>query len=125
MSGDNIAIASYTKNKDLALAFVDLLTSTDQQLTNYKAFGNLPTNAEAMKQLSAQDKQLAPFLDIESKSTPTAFTGAWAEIQTGVQNVVVQSQPGLAAGRYDPAAVRDLLGKANATAQSALSRASR
>ena len=125
VSGDNIAIASYTKNKDLALAFVDLLTSTDQQLTNYKAFGNLPTNAEAMKQLSAQDKQLAPFLDIESKSTPTAFTGAWAEIQTGVQNVVVQSQPGLAAGRYDPAAVRDLLGKANATAQSALTRASR
>jgi multiple sugar transport system substrate-binding protein len=123
VSGDNIAIASYTKNKDLALAFVDLFTSTDQQLANFKAFGNLPTNTEAMKQLSAQNALLAPFQDIEAKSTPTTFTGAWAEIQNGVQNVVVQSLPALAKGTYDPAAVRDLLSKANATAQSALARA--
>jgi len=125
VSGDNIAIASYTKNKDLALAFVDMFTSKDQQLTNFKAFGNLPVNAEAMKQLAADNAKFAPFLQIEAQSSPTAFTGAWAEIQTGVQNVVVQSLPGLAAGRYDPAAVRDLLGKANATAQSALTRATR
>ena len=29
VSGDNLAIASYTKNKDLALQFTDLFTSTD------------------------------------------------------------------------------------------------
>jgi multiple sugar transport system substrate-binding protein len=123
VSGDNIAIASYTKEKDLALQFVDLFTSTDQQLANYKAFGNLPTNQDAMKQLSAQSALLAPFLQIESQSTPTAFTGGWADVQNGVQNIVVQSQPGLAEGTYDTAAVKALLDKANATAQSALTRA--
>jgi multiple sugar transport system substrate-binding protein len=40
-----------------------------------------------------------------------------------VQNIVVQSQPGLAEGTYDTAAVKALLDKANATAQSALTRA--
>jgi multiple sugar transport system substrate-binding protein len=123
ISGDNIAIASYTKEKDLALAFVDLFTSTDQQLANYKAFGNLPTNQDAMKQLSSQSTLLAPFLEIESQSTPTAFTGGWADVQNGVQNIVVQSQPALAAGSYDTAAVKGLLDKANTTAQSALTRA--
>ncbi len=123
VSGDNIAIASYTKEKDLALTFVDMFTSTDQQLANYKAFGNLPTNQDAMKQLSSQSKLLAPFLDIEGQSTPTSFTGAWADVQNGVQNVVVQSQPALAEGTYDPATVKDLLDKANTTAQSALTRA--
>jgi multiple sugar transport system substrate-binding protein len=123
ISGDNIAIASYTKEKDLALAFVDLFTSTDQQLANYKAFGNLPTNQDAMKQLSSQSTLLAPFLEIESQSTPTAFTGGWADVQNGVQNIVVQSQPALAAGSYDTATVKGLLDKANTTAQSALTRA--
>lgn len=123
VSGDNIAIASYTKEKDLALAFVDLFTSTDQQLANFKAFGNLPTNQDAMKQLSAQSTLLAPFLEIESQSTPTAFTGGWADVQNGVQNIVVQSQPGLAEGTYDTAAVKALLDTANTKAQSALTRA--
>lgn len=76
-----------------------------------------------MKQLSSQSKLLAPFLDIEGQSTPTSFTGAWADVQNGVQNVVVQSQPALAEGTYDPATVKDLLDKANTTAQSALTRA--
>lgn len=125
VSGDNIAIASYSDNKDLALQFIDLLTSTDQQLANYEAFGNLPTNQEAMTQLAAKNALLAPFLDIESNSTPTAFTGAWADVQNGVQNVVTQSLPALASGSYHTATVQSLLDVANTTAQSALDRANK
>lgn len=125
VSGDNIAIASYSENKDLALQFIDLLTSTDQQLASYEAFGNLPTNQEAMTQLAAKNALLAPFLDIESNSTPTAFTGAWADVQNGVQNVVTQSLPALASGGYDAATVQSLLDAANASAQSALDRANK
>ena len=36
---------------------------------------------------------LAPFLEAQKGATPTAFTGAWADIQNGVTNVVKQSQP--------------------------------
>jgi len=125
VSGDNIAIASYSDKKDLALQFIDLLTSTDQQLANYEAFGNLPTNQEAMNQLASKTPLLAPFLDIEANSTPTAFTGAWADVQNGVQNVVTQSLPSLANGSYDTAAVKSLLDAANSTAQSALDRANK
>ena len=125
VSGDNIAIASYSDKKDLALQFIDLLTSTDQQLANYEAFGNLPTNQDAMNQLAAKTPLLAPFLDIESNSTPTAFTGAWGDVQNGVQNVVTQSLPSLASGSYDPGAVKSLLDAANTTAQSALDRANK
>ena len=125
VSGDNMAIASYTDNKDLALQFVDLMTSVDQQLKNYEAFGNLPTNQEAMNQLAAKNPLLAPFLEIESNSTPTAFTGAWADVQNGVSNVVTQSLPALASGSYDTAAVQALLDEANTKAQSALDRANK
>ena len=104
-------------------SFIDLFTSTDQQLANYEAFGNLPTNQDAMNQLSAQNALLAPFLEIESNSTPTAFTGAWADVQNGVTNVVTQSQPSLADGSYDTGAVKALLDTANTSAQSALDRA--
>ncbi len=113
------------KNKDLALQFVDLMTSTDWQLKQYEAFGNLPTNQDAMNQLAAKTPLLAPFLEIESKSTPTAFTGAWADVQNGVQNVVTQSLPALANGSYDTAAVQALLDDANTKAQSALDRANK
>ena len=125
VSGDNMAIASYSDNKDLALQFVDLMTSVDQQLKNYEAFGNLPTNQEAMNQLAAKNPLLAPFLEIESNSTPTAFTGAWADVQNGVSNVVTQSLPALASGSYDTAAVQALLDEANTKAQSALDRANK
>lgn len=123
VSGQNMAIASYSKKKDLALSFINLWTSTDEQLALYTAFGNLPTNQEAMQQLGAKNALLAPFLDIEGNSTPTSFTGAWADVQNGVTNVVVQSKASLANGNYDPAAVKSLLDKANQTAQSALDRA--
>ena len=46
------------------------MTSTDWQLKNYEAFGNLPTNQEAMNQLAAKNPLLAPFLEIESQLHP-------------------------------------------------------
>ncbi|PJI51615.1 hypothetical protein CTI14_56790, partial [Methylobacterium radiotolerans] len=48
LSGDNMGIASYTKNKDLALAFLKQVTDKDAQINYQKLFGDLPTNAEAL-----------------------------------------------------------------------------
>ena len=125
VSGDNVAIASYTKNKDLALAYVKLLTSTDMQVEMFKDFGNLPSTTEALTQVTKGEPTLAPFLAAEKGSTPTAFTGAWADIQNGITNTVVQSQPALAQGNYDLNNVQSLLEKANSTAQSSLTRANK
>lgn len=125
VSGDNVAIASYSKNKDLALAYVKLITSKDMQIEMYKYFGNLPTNAEALNQITSDDPLMKPFLEAQNGATPTAFTGAWADIQNGITNVVVQSQPSLAKGTIDTGALKSLLDAANAKAQSSLDRANK
>lgn len=125
VSGQNYGVASYSDNKDLALSFLALVSTPEQQLANYEAFGQLPTNQQAMTDLAAKNPLLAPFLEIESNSTPTAFTGAWADVQNGVQNVVTQSLPSLSSGSYDTAAVQGLLDTANTSAQSALDRANK
>ncbi|PWJ54424.1 carbohydrate ABC transporter substrate-binding protein, CUT1 family [Quadrisphaera granulorum] len=125
VSGDNLAIASYTPNKDLALAYVKLVTDAEIQQAQFTYFGNLPTNKEALAAVTSANPVLAPMAAAEKGSTPTAFTGAWADVQNGVQNVVVQSLPELAKGSVDPASTASLLEAANAKAQASLDRAAR
>ncbi len=125
VSGDNVAIASYSKNKDLALAYVNLITGTDMQVEQFKYFGNLPSSVAAAAQVAKENPILAPFTAAEKGSTPTAFTGAWADFQNGLSNVIVQSQPSLAKGTYDSGALASLLSSANSKAQSSLDRANK
>lgn len=125
VSGDNVAIASYSKNKDLALAYVELITSDEMQLAQFKYFGNMPSSASAFNQVAKDNPILAPFLEAQKGATPTPFTGAWADFQNGITNVVVQTLPSLAKGTFDPAAVKSLLDAANTTAQGSLDRANK
>lgn len=125
VSGDNVAIAKYTKNKDLALAYVDLITGEENQEYYHQHFGDLPTNEKALKALTAQNKQAAAFVEAGRTAKPTSFTGAWAQVQLGLTNVVVQSQPELASGRFDAAKVRSLLDAEQQKLQSALDRQNR
>jgi len=125
VSGDNVAIASYSKNKDLALAYVNIITGNEMQAEQFADFGNLPTNKQAFDALTAKNPKLAPFALAEKGSTPTAFTGAWSNIQNGVTNTVVQSLPSLAKGSYDMGSIQTLLATANKAAQSSLDRANK
>jgi multiple sugar transport system substrate-binding protein len=119
LSGDNLVVAKYSKNKDLALALVKLLTSTDMQQTYYKTFGEMPTGTAAAADLS-KDPALAPIIDSASKSAGTPFTGAWSQIQLALVNVVVQSVPDLSAHKVDEAKLTTLLNQAQTSAQAAL-----
>lgn len=119
LSGDNVVIAKYTKNKDLALALVNMLTSAQSQTDYYHIFGDLPTNKEAAQALES-DPALAPIVDSAGKSHGTPFNGAWSQVQLALVNVVVQSIPNLSAGKVDDAALRKLIGDAQKTAQDAL-----
>lgn len=122
LSGDNLVVAKYTKNKDLALALVKLLTSAEMQDTYYKTFGEMPTNAEQAKKLQG-DPALAAIIESSSKSLGTPFSGAWSQVQLALVNVVVQSVPNLSAGKVDDAAINGLLAKAQSDAQAALDKA--
>jgi len=119
LSGDNLVVAKYTKNKDLALALVKLLTSPEQQESYYKTFGELPTNATAAKKLQS-DPALAPIIDSASKASGTPFNGAWSQVQLALVNVVVQSIPALKDGKLDQAKLTALIADGQKAAQDAL-----
>jgi multiple sugar transport system substrate-binding protein len=122
LSGDNVLVADYSKNKDLAFQFVKLITDQDAQLEYYKAVGNLPTNAAALKTLES-DPKLGPVAEAAGKSVATPFTGAWADIQLALTNVVVQSIPDLSKGSLSDAQLDSRLADAQKAAQSSLDRA--
>lgn len=122
LSGDNVVVADYSKNKDLAFEFVKLLTEKDDQLAYFKTFGELPVNAEAAASLSG-DKALAPILAAQDKSVSTPFTGAWGDIQLALTNVAVQALPDMAKGEVSDADLSALLATAQKSSQSALDRA--
>ncbi|MGK5682956.1 extracellular solute-binding protein [Actinoplanes sp. URMC 104] len=122
LSGDNLLVADYSKNKDLAFEYVKLVTDSDAQLDYYKKFGNLPANAAALQTL-ASDKQLAPVTEAAKKSVATPFTGAWGDIQLALTNVAVQSLPDLGKGSISAQQIEARVADAQKAAQSALDRA--
>jgi multiple sugar transport system substrate-binding protein len=122
LSGDNLLVADYSKNKDLAFQFVKLITDQQPQLDIYKALGQLPANAAAAETLQS-DPRLAPVVEAQEKSKATPFTGAWADVQLALTNAVVQSIPDLAEGSLTDAEISSRLTAAQKAAQSALDRA--
>lgn len=122
VSGDDMAVASYSKHLDLALDYIALITSPAEQIAYNKAFGDLPTVSTAAQRVAGGSPKTAAFLSTEKSSVPTSFTGAWSAVQLGLTNVITQSLPALAKGRYNPSTVRTSLNQANQSTQSALSR---
>lgn len=122
LSGDNLLVADYSKNKDLAFEFVKLITDQDAQLDIYKRLGQLPANAAAAQTLLS-DPKLKVVVEAQQKSVATPFTGAWADIQLALTNSVVQSIPNLSNGSISAAQIDSQLATAQKSAQSALDRA--
>jgi multiple sugar transport system substrate-binding protein len=122
LSGDNLLVADYSKNKDLAFQLVKLITDQEAQLDIYNKLGQLPANAAAAKTLLS-DPKLGPVVEAQQKSVATPFTGAWADIQLALTNVVVQSIPDLSSGSLSDAQLDSRLATAQKAAQSSLDRA--
>ena len=122
LSGDNVLVADHSDNKDLAFQFVKLITDKEAQLDYYEKVGNLPANAAALETLQS-DERLGPVAEAAQKSVATPFTGAWADVQLALTNVVVQSIPDLSKGSVTAAQLDERLATAQKSAQSALDRA--
>ena len=122
LSGDNLLVADYSKNKDLAFDFVKMVTDTEFQLDYYKKLGQFPANAAAADSIKSEP-QLGPVLEAQKLSVATPFTGAWSDIQLALTNTVVQSLPDLAKGSISDAQIASRVDAAQKTAQSSLDRA--
>ncbi|WNY33724.1 hypothetical protein Q9Q99_17420 [Curtobacterium flaccumfaciens] len=122
LSGDNWVVADYGTKQKLSFAFVKQLSAPKAQLEYYDLFGNLPTNASAAADLAADNPQLKPIIDAGRLSKPTAFTGAWSDIQLALVDVVVQSIPSLKSGEVTDDQLRKRLQDAQKDAQATLDR---
>ena len=122
LSGDNLLVADYSKNKDLSFELVKMITDQDAQLDIYAKLGQLPQNQAALATLQS-DPKLGPVIQASGKSVATPFTGAWADIQLALTDAVVQSIPDLSAGGVSDANLDSRLAAAQKTAQSSLDRA--
>ena len=123
LSGDNMVIAKYSPNKDLALALAKMLTSASSQESYQKLFGDLPTNAVAAKKVEASNTLLVPVIDSATKSVGTPFSGAWGDTQLALVNVVVQSIPSLSSGSVSTAELKSRLATGQTAVQASLSKA--
>ncbi|WP_028049903.1 ABC transporter substrate-binding protein [Cellulomonas sp. URHD0024] len=123
ISGDNMVVAKYSKNQDLALALINMLTSTENQTSYNKTFGDLPTNQEAATAIQTGDELLKPVLESSAGAIGTPFSGAWGDTQLALTNVVVQALPALQAGGVSESDLKAALQTAQSTAQASLDKA--
>src|SRR5919202_1122513 len=122
LSGDNLLVADYSKNKDLAFSLVNLMTTEQNAKSYWEKLGQPPTNAAAA-QTALSGAELAPVLEAAKESVATPFTGAWGTIQLALTNVAVQSIPNLAQGSVSDSQLDSLLADAQTKAQQALDKA--
>ena len=124
LSGDNLVVANYAskEKQQLSFKFIELITRASQQESWFKTFGDFPTNAEAAKTVAAADPKLQTSLDAGKLSKPTAFNGAWGDIQLSLVNVVTQSIPGLKSGNVNQAALEQRIRSAQKDAEGSLAR---
>ncbi len=123
VSGQSLVVADYSKNQDLALQYIEMITSDEEQQHFSQVFGVLPTNARAASVIAAANKNFEPVLAAGRAAKPTPFTGAWSQVQLGLVNTVVQSLPALSKGTIDEGALRGQLASLQSSAQTAVTKA--
>jgi len=123
LAGNNIVVAKYSKNQDLAFALVKYLTDDANQQVMYNTFGVLPVTQTTIKAVVASTPALGPILDAAAGCVATPFSGAWADTQLALMNVVVQTIPDLSSGSVSDSKLQSLLTAAQKTAQTSLDKA--
>lgn len=120
ISGDNVVVADYSEVKDLAFAFLKLLTDKDPQIAYQKTFGDFPTNTEALAAVSAETVAFKPIAEAASKSFGTPFVGSWSQIQVAMTEIATKNLPELAKGPIAADTLTQQLSDAQTAAQKAL-----
>ncbi len=120
ISGDNIVVANYSENQELAFALVKLLTSDSVQQDRFTLFGELPTSQDAAAKVQTDNPELEALIKSSAQSVGTPFSGAWGDTQNELVNVVTQTLPSLSSGSVNQGDLKSLLGSAQDVAQTAL-----
>lgn len=119
VAGRYWAMPAYAEdNLDLALALVKSSVSLEIQETQYELVGWAPTTTEGLTTIEQEHPDDEIVLGIIEQMEPTAFTGAWATIQSGVAGVVTKAANRIAESEdWDLTAVREDLAGADNSVQ--------
>jgi multiple sugar transport system substrate-binding protein len=118
VSGNYYAVAKYESNLPLALKFIQVSTSAAAQLEQFNVMGWMPVTRAGIAEVEKAHPAVASFITAEENSTPTDFTPAWADIETGLLAVIAHVAQQLATGHpYSDSYVMSQLQAANAVAQ--------
>ena len=122
VSGNYYDVAKYYKNLPLALTFIKASTSPAAQLEQFKVMGWMPVTQAGIKEVEKAYPATVPFIQAEQNSTPTDYTPAWSDIETGVLAVIGHIAQQLASGQpYSSSYALSQLQAENAVVQSHLS----
>ncbi|WP_017541185.1 extracellular solute-binding protein [Nocardiopsis halophila] len=79
--GNNLGVLAGTDKRTLSVEFTKLLAGKEYQRQMYDAMGNLPTFTDVREEISAEDEEIAPFIEtIDAGTRFVPATGAWATI---------------------------------------------
>jgi multiple sugar transport system substrate-binding protein len=122
VSGNYYDIAKYYQNVPLALKFIQVSTSPQAQLEQFKIMGWMPVTQAGVTEVEKAYPATVPFIQAEQSSTPTDYSPAWSYIETGVLHVIGQEAQQLATGQpYSASYVLGQLQAENSVVQAHLS----
>jgi multiple sugar transport system substrate-binding protein len=122
VSGNYYDIAKYYSNTALALKFIQVSTTPAAQLEQFKVMGWMPVTQAGVSEVEKAFPETKPFIVSENNSTPTDYTAAWSDIETGVLAVIGHISQQLASGQpYSSSYVQSQLQSENSIVQSHLS----
>lgn len=115
VSGQYLTIFKYSKNKELAMGLVKVMTSPDIQYQLFKLRAQQPVVLDTFTK--HPDAKLAPWdtlYDAELKSYPTPFFGSWLQLEVVLGKAIntMAQQIGVT-GTYSKDALKTALSQAN------------
>ncbi len=115
VSGQYLTIFKYSKNQDLALQLIKVMTSPEIQYQLFKLRAQQPVVLETFTKYP--DAKLAPWdalYDAELKSYPTPFFGSWAQLEVVLGKAINASAQQIGVtGSYSKDALKAALTQAN------------
>jgi multiple sugar transport system substrate-binding protein len=122
VSGQYLTIFKYSKNPDLAMQLIKVMTSPDIQYQLFKLRAQQPVVLDTFTKYP--DAKLAPWdalYDAELKSYPTPFFGSWAQLEVVLGKAINQmaQQIGVT-GSYSKDALKAALTTANQQLEASL-----
>ncbi len=122
VAGQYLTIFKFSKNKELALDLIKLITTPPMQHLIWKTYGNLPVNLQTYRDFpELKQPPWSTFFTAEENAYPTPFVGSWGQLQVVVGRVMNKMATQIATtGSYSQDDLKRALTEANRELEASL-----